>query len=425
MKKLISLLVAMMMALTCIAVAEDTVSDVAITVNGEEITVAKVAEYAELLYNNGYVDAVDYETAISYLTEEAILKQKIRELGLDQYTDDEKAAFQLDAQAQFETDIASYVEYYLTEDTDEARAQAREDAIAYYEAYGYNEAAILENLLLTESYNRLQNYILDGKDVAVTEDEIQASFQEYAQQDKEMFEGNVYMYELYQMYYGYESWYQPEGFRGVTHILLSVDEELLTAWQDARALAEEAEEGAENTADVEAAEQAILASRQAEIDDIYARLEKGESFETLIAEYGTDEGMKNEEYLKNGYAVHPDSMSYDADFVGAAFSDKVQQVGDVSDPVVSQFGIHILQYVKEIPGGPVEMTDSIHAEIEEYLTSSKQGAYYSEAVSAWVSESDIQRNEDAIATLTTVVEAEETEEAAETTETTETEAAAE
>lgn len=407
MKKLFSLLMALMMLMTvvCSAVAEDA-AQVALTVNGEEITAAKVEEYAQLLYNNGFTENVDYTQAVTYLTEETILKQKIKEFSLDQYTDDEKAAFNLDAQAQWEADIAAYVEYYLTEDTEEARAQAREDAIAYYEAYNYNQEAILDNLLLSESYTRLQNYILEGKDTAVTEEDIAAAFQEYALQDKEMFEGNVYMYELYQMYYGYESWYQPEGFRGVTHILLPVDEALLTAWQDARALSEEAEEGAENTADVEAARQAVLDSCKEQIDAIYSRLENGESFEALIAEYGTDDGMKNEEYLKNGYAVHPDSMSYDADFVAGAFSEKVQKVGDVSDPVVSQFGIHILQYVKEIPGGPVEMTDAIHDEILEYLTSSKENSFYSEAVGGWVSASEIVVNDDVIAALSAVEETE-------------------
>lgn len=407
MKKLFSLLMALMMLMTvvCSAVAEDA-AQVALTVNGEEITASKVEEYAQLLYNNGFTENVDYTQAVTYLTEETILKQKIKEFSLDQYTDDEKAAFNLDAQAQWEADIAAYVEYYLTEDTEEARAQAREDAIAYYEAYNYNQEAILDNLLLSESYTRLQNYILEGKDTAVTEEDIAAAFQEYALQDKEMFEGNVYMYELYQMYYGYESWYQPEGFRGVTHILLPVDEALLTAWQDARALSEEAEEGAENTADVEAARQAVLDSCKEQIDAIYSRLENGESFEALIAEYGTDDGMKNEEYLKNGYAVHPDSMSYDADFVAGAFSEKVQKVGDVSDPVVSQFGIHILQYVKEIPGGPVEMTDAIHDEILEYLTSSKENSFYSEAVGGWVSASEIVVNDDVIAALSAVEETE-------------------
>lgn len=407
MKKLFSLLMALMMLMTvvCSAVAEDA-AQVALTVNGEEITAAKVEEYAQLLYNNGFTENVDYTQAVTYLTEETILKQKIKEFSLDQYTDDEKAAFNLDAQAQWEADIAAYVEYYLTEDTEEARAQAREDAIAYYEAYNYNQEAILDNLLLSESYTRLQNYILEGKDTAVTEEDIAAAFQESALQDKEMFEGNVYMYELYQMYYGYESWYQPEGFRGVTHILLPVDEALLTAWQDARALSEEAEEGAENTADVEAARQAVLDSCKEQIDAIYSRLENGESFEALIAEYGTDDGMKNEEYLKNGYAVHPDSMSYDADFVAGAFSEKVQKVGDVSDPVVSQFGIHILQYVKEIPGGPVEMTDAIHDEILEYLTSSKENSFYSEAVGGWVSASEIVVNDDVIAALSAVEETE-------------------
>lgn len=407
MKKLIAMLLALLMVCGA-CVAED--APVALTVNGQAITKAEVQQYAEYQLASGYTEAVDYESAISELIVNKIANDKIKELGLDQFTEEEKDAFRLDAAAQWQDAVSQYVTYYLTEDTEEARAQAEADAAAYYAAYGYSEEVLFENMLVSESFARLQQHMLEGQDVAVTEEEVAKAFQDSIDQEKAMFEGNVAMYEMYQQYYGYQSWYRPEGYRAVTHILLEVDEALLTAYTEKKAMLEE--EGAEVTqADVDAAFDAVIASRQADIDAIYSRLENGEAFETLIAEFGTDPGMQNAEYLKNGYEVHQDSLMYDMAFTNGAFSEKMQKVGDVSDPVVGSYGIHILYYLRDVEGGNVEMTEEIRAEIEGYLTSAKQSDALNTVMDEWVAACEVVRNEEVISSL---YEAEEvTEEAAE------------
>ena len=141
------------------------------------------------------------------------------------------------------------------------------------------------------------------------------------------------MYEMYQNYYGYTFHYIPEGYRGVTHILLKVDQELLDNWTNRSARLEESHEETESTGEseepaeteepvteemVEAARQAILDSQKETLDTINAKLESGVSFADLIAEYGTDPGMQDENNLKNGYSIHPDSIIYDANFTKAA-----------------------------------------------------------------------------------------------------------
>lgn len=407
MKKLVSLLLAVMMLLT-FALAENEAAplaeNVAVVVNGEEILTDMVKQYAEFQVSMGYAETADYAGAVEDLIINAVANQKIKELSLDQFTQEEKDAFMLDVQAQWQQAIDEYVSYYLTEDTEEARKQAEIDGAAYYEAMGYNQDALLENMLNSESFNKLEAYMMKDVDTTVTEEEIQKTFIEAAEQDKANFEGNVYMYELYQQYYGYVSWYQPEGYRGVTHILLKPDEELLTKYQELVASAEE--EGTTVTqADVDAAYQAVIADCQETIDTIYSRLEQGESFETLIAEFGTDPGMNNPVNLKDGYAVHKDSTGYDMAFTAGSFSDKMQKVGDVSDPVVSSFGVHIMYYLRDIPAGYVEMTDAIRAEIEEYLTTAKQNAGVNAMMTSWVQESEIVYNTEAINTLSVAEEA--------------------
>ena len=410
--RLLALAIALMMALSCVpALAEEAAQDpVLLTINGEEITQSAVLEMLNNLYNAGYANANDYELAIDYIIQDRVLEAKIAELGFDKFTAEEEEALRAEVSTVWEDAIASYVSYFLTDDTDEARAQARQDAIDYYTAYGYSDEYLYENMKLSASYDKLEQYLTEGKDVAVTEDEIRAEYDLTAAQQKEAVMDNVYMYELYQYYYGTEFFYIPEGYRGIIHILMSVDDALLAAYETAQAayedsITDEVPEGdAALKAARDAAYDAVIASKQAEIDDIYARLAKGEDFKTLIAQYGEDPGMEDAATLADGYHVHKDSVIYDPAFITAAFSDKMNQPGDVSDPVIGSYGIHILHYLRDIPGGTLEMSDAIRAEIEEALKTEKMNAVYAEALEAWIAEYNIVYNQEAIDALTAAAE---------------------
>ena len=258
--------------------------------------------------------------------------------------------------------------------------------------------------MLSEARARLEADLSNNYEP--TNEEVDDIFQLYGAQYQQQYEGNVAMYEYYTQYYGYESWYVPEGYRSVIHILLDVDEELLNAFLDAQSAWEEL--SSDETADADAllatklaldeARAAVIASRQNDIDAIYTALEQGESFQNLIAAYGTDPGMENEATLAAGYQVHPESILYDSAFTEGAFQEKMQAIGDVSDPVVSQFGIHILYYLSDVPGGLI-MTDDIRDEIVEYLISNQLNNAYAEAYSTWLENTEITYDEEAINAL--------------------------
>ena len=415
--RILALCAALVLALSCcVPSLAEAIDDAAVlvTYDGDGITAAEVKDALANLIANGYVtDETDYATAIDYLLQDRILQDKIAEMGLNEFTAEEEEALRADAESQWQQAIDTYVGYFLTEDTDEAREQAKKDAEAYYGAYGYNQEALFESLKNSAAYDKLEEKILEGKEYKPTEDEIRAVFEEYAAMDQQQYEGNVYMYEMYQAYYGAESWYKPEGYRGIIHILLSVDEELLSAYQEAQAafedsVTDEAPDGDEalKTARDEAAA-AVLASRQTEIDDIYARLNQGEDFAALVAEYGEDPGMTDAAQLAAGYEVHQDSVIWDPVFTSGAFSEKMQQPGDTSDPVIGSYGIHILHYLRDIPGGIVELTDEISAEIEQYLENQSMNSIYAEALEGWRSEHEIVYDYDAIALLNAQAAAEE------------------
>lgn len=419
--RILALFMALVLALgCCCAVAEETTdpvetteeNPVLITFDGEDITLSEIKDYLYWMLNEGYASSEnDYNLAIMYLVREKVVEKKIVEWGMDQFTEIEMESFRNEAHSLWENAIDSYVSYYLPEDTDEARAKVREEGAAYFTSLGYSEESLAEGLKQSAAYEKLEQKILEGKDVAISEEEIRAAFEEGAAQEQAQIQDNIYLYELYQNYYGAEFWYVPEGYRGIIHILMKVDDELLSAYQEAQAayedsVTEEAPEGdAEKKAAAEAAKAAVLASKQAEIDDIYARLAQGESFETLISQYGEDPGMTQASYLVEGYAVHKDSVIYDPVFIAGAFSEKMQQPGDTSDPVVGSYGIHILHYLRDIPGGATELTDEISAEIEASLYTEKVNGYYAETLEAWIAEHDIVYHQEAIDALTAAQEA--------------------
>ena len=417
--RLLALALALLMAFSSLALAEDAAPEeaealqitddtVLFTVYGREVTKAEVRRLLNEMVAQAYVDDVnDYDAAIEYLVEQIVVEHQISEMGLDVFTAEEEEAIHADADVQWEEALNYYITYFLTEDTEEARAKAREDAEAYYAAYGMNEDVLYEQLLQAASYDRLQEKLFEGKDISVSEEEIRQTFELYAEQDKQNFANDIYMYELYQNYYGnYESWYQPGGYRGILHILLNTNQELLDAYLTAQASYEEAqsaEEGEDASAEtsataanVEAAKAALLANHQKMIDDIYDKLAQGESFQSLIALYGTDPGMQVESNLETGYAVHRDSIVWDPAFTAGAFSEKMQKPGDVSDPVIGTNGIHILYYLRDIPEGYIEMTDEIRASVEEYLMGSKQSAVISDAMAEWLEQANVEYNEEAI-----------------------------
>lgn len=411
MKKLLALCLAL--ALLCgVALAEAAETEneqttvpadtVLLTVGGREYTALDVDDIAYNLYSQGYTETYpDYEEAIDTLIHQGVLDYYLENNGYLDLSEEEEAAVVAEAQTTWNSAIESYVSYYATQDSEADQEQLRTQAEAYYAAQGYSLESLTDNARAGVAIDRLRHDLLNG--YTPSEDEISETFQQLGALYQAEFENNVGAYEQYTQWQGYESLYVPEGYRGITHILLTVDDELLSAFKDAQAALDEAQSeepvdeaavAAAQTA-LEEAKAAVIASRQDVIDEIYARLEKGEAFQDLIAEYGTDPGMKQAENLENGYAVHADSIMYDSAFTAGAFQERMQKPGDVSDPVVGSYGIHILYYLKDIPGGLV-LTDSIRASIVEYLMSDKLNSAYNEAYTQWEQEVDVVRNEEMI-----------------------------
>ena len=407
--------------------------DVMATVNGSAIlrgTVDSIAENMTYSFSQYGYDTSDEgmlqrirQYALDYAVQLAMMEQKAAELGLDQFTDEEKAEIEKENADEWAEIVDTYVSYYggLTEEsTEEERASARISVLSMLEGWGYTEAIMLETAFDNAVLDRVEAYMVEG--AVVTDEDIRQSFDEKVAADEETYKSDVAMYEYMTQYYGQTAYYVPEGYRGVTHILLKVSDDLMGEYESLSARLEEqqdAEEGTEPTGDaaadtpdaeptevpeppvtkgqVDAAYQAILDSVQATVDEINARLAQGVPFSELVAEYGTDPGMEVEPNKSLGYSVHMDSILWDPVFVQAAFS--VDHVGDVAAPVVGSYGVHIVQYTRDVPAGPVELTEEIRNTIREELLSAKEDELFSATMEQWLADAVITYSDEAQALM--------------------------
>jgi len=388
--------------------------DVVATVNGEDVAGEDVlASYQQVVNYYGEPDAEYMDVYYAVAMEEAItmklITQTAAEKGLDQYTQEELDGLYATADQEWQYALDNYVSYNLEETdetTEEDRAAAYTDAESYYNLMGYSQKTLRESYLQNETYERVKAELC--KDVAVTDDEVITYYNDTVASDKETYEFDIDAYEnqLLMFQYGYadsEPWYKPEGYRYIKHILLAVDEDLMKTYTDLVARYEEqmndeetgetpdtdTDAAEETTAtepvtmeDIDAAKAAIIASVQTKVDEINAKLAEGASFDDLIAEYGTDPGMTSEDY-PNGYEVSRSSYGFVTEFVSGAFS--VDEIGDVSEPFLSDYGVHIIKYVGNVPAGPKELTDELESIVYDTLYSQKCDAVLND----WHAASDI------------------------------------
>lgn len=425
-KRLMALLMALLM-LGAAALAETSGEDVMLTVNGTALTRSEYEGYLDTLVNYygnyGYdttdetvmiaLKAIAMQTGIEYI----VMDQKLEELGLA-LTETESAAAAAAAAEQWAATIEDGLTYYgiTDESTEEERAETLVSVLAELETMGYTEESYTADSIKYEAYDKLYAYIT--KDVNVTDDEVVAYYNSLVEADKATYANDAAAYEqlqyynqLYAMYgmssYVTECYYKPEGYRKVTHILLEADEALLDNYADLQATYEEQqntlEEGGEvegdlvTAEDVENARLAVLANVQPTLDEINQKLADGASFAELIPQYTTDPGMQDEEAIAEGYEVHMDSVNWVTAFRDQAFT--VDSIGDVTAPVVTDYGVHILQYVADVPGGPVELTEELRASFLTSLLASAQDDAYNTAIRDWVDEADVVYSDEAKAVL--------------------------
>ena len=400
-KRILALTIAALMALSACAFAED--EDLAAQLEAANARIAELEAQIETYtvaakYDGGVVSVEEVEEQYAYLVNmyaqygydissyadyyvEDIIRQivefrvqlqKAAELGLDQFTEEEEAAFAEQAQAEYDSMVEAYKSQFTG--TDEEVLQQTEDFLA---SQDYTVDTVIGYLKEDTLLNRVYAYAI--QDVSLTDEAVSQEYDARVAADQEAFAADLSQYED-AVNSGATVYYTPEGFRAVKHILLLPSEEAQTELDSLNSQLSAAETD-EDKAEIQAQIDAIFAEMEPTVEEIYARIEAGEDFDALIEEYGQDPGMQSGDSAENGYYVSADSTAWVQEFTDGAMS--IPEIGGVSDPVRSSYGIHIIKYVGDVASGATDFAD-VETTLRETLLSTLTEEAYSAALTEWV-----------------------------------------
>jgi parvulin-like peptidyl-prolyl isomerase len=358
--KIIAMILIVTMALAAFMGGCGSAKVLAATVGDREITVQQLetSYYNAASYASYSGFSLDTEEGVSefvdYLLDNLItsqMKAYQAKLAGVTLTEEEESSAKETAQTNYDEAYQSFIDQAGEAGASDVEAYAK---TLFTDALVSNGTTVkkLKASMLEEAENELleskhKEQLLDG--VELTSDELAAKYDEEIETQKELFDSDPSQYFTYEAYasYGYYATpvYVPDGFFRVRQIL--VDDE-------------------------ESANQ------------IKERLDAGEDFETLLKEYNTDPGMDSEDYA-DGYLIG-EGANYVEEFLDAALA--LEDDGDVSEPVQSDYGWHIIKRVStesahEIPYQDVKDT------LDAYFQAQYQTQYYQDIVDGWVADESL------------------------------------
>lgn len=311
-----------------------------------------------------YLDSIK-KTVLSEMVQLEIERQKIAELGYDQFTEEELAAITADAEETYNEIYLYYYDYFTY--NAEAGADIGLMTTEYLEQYGYGKEDVLT--MAKNSYATDKMVADITKDVTVTDEDLASYHYSCITEDEESYHLKYDAYEEARIA-GSDTaiCYNPEGYRRVLQVLIGFDDETKAQYAELQsqldallATEETTEETAEATAEATEAPALTVEEIKAQMNELTAPLfetaaevtekfNNGTPIEELIAEYSADEGMPAE-----GYYVHSQSPSYDSAFVDAAFS--VTEKGQLSNGYAGIYGVYMVYYLDDVPSGAVALDE--------------------------------------------------------------------
>ena len=338
------------------------------------------------------------EATIERIIGVGLIEAKLEDAGQNDFTEEEEAILKENARNYYEQ-----LWQGIWQKVEESGENFTEDQLSeFLEDSGYTVKAIYEEMKASERRFRAVGLFCPG--LVITEDMIQEYYREqFLNPDRERYENNLDLYEEEILAQRNESFYTPEGYRGIKQILLSYPGEVERALRNERArvnldvrqlssavqalvaaatTAETWEDMKDARASYDAADEEMNAALkdytekrkkrtepliQPTAEAIRNEMEKSADFDSLIRKYSTDTSETN--LGLTGYPFHPESKNWSKEFAEAARA--LEKPGDISRPVYSDLGVHILYYAAQIPGGEHVLTQ----EEEEMLRSSAMDYY--------------------------------------------------
>jgi len=304
---------------------------------------------------------------------------------------------------------SNYDAYYAIsdEETEEAKdAQVRE----ILTKLGMDYDSTYDAVVMTFKNERM--YIALGEEITeVTRNDVKENYDKWVTDDSDTYYGHWDDFAYAMTQPNINSYWMPSGFRTVKNILITVDESLMTAYNDAVAAYDKA---VERVAELEASKEGLGAgglealevemvyakaaiepaqmaidaalitmseSVQDKLVDIYTRLAAGEDFDVLVEEYCEDPSMLAEPTKTRGYYISDKCTIWDPVLQEEALA--LANPGDYSQqPVVTANGLNIVYYETKVKAGPVSYEDNYETLYNDTLTNARQ-EHYNNTIEDW------------------------------------------
>lgn len=356
--------------------------------------------FSEVLSRDTLTDeekAAQREDTINRFIGVGLIECKLIEAGKNDFTPEEEENLKSAARNQYEQLWQGLYQRAQGSSEDVTEAQITE----FMEDEGYTVEAIYDEYLASE--RRYRAVELFCPPITLTEDMVMDYYKtSYLDPDRERYENNLDLYEQEILAQKNESFYTPAGYRAIKQILLAYPEEVdkalknelaavntagqtmaqaLQALTAAATSAEGWDDMIEPRAAYDAAYDELIEAKKVyddkrmalteplikdTVDEIKAAFDAGIDFGSLIDKYSTDKNEQNTD--KGGYPVHPDSKNWPENFLSAAVG--LEKPRDITEPVYTDMGIHILYYASDIPEGDHELTpderETLNASAEYY-----------------------------------------------------------
>ena len=426
MKKLACLLLALWMTMSPIAYAEAEdpvvvrVGDFSFTKSQLQSAINTDVELTAMISQETLTDAekqAQRDETIERFIGVGLIQCKLQEAGQNHFTPEEEENLKVAARNMYEQLWQSLWQKAQQSSEDFTEEQVTE----YLKETGYSAEAIYEEYKASE--RRYRAIDLYCSPVTLTQDMIHEYYEnQFLNPDKERYANDIDLYEREILAQQNESFYTPAGYRAIQQILIEYPDEVnkgltseklqfntaaqavadaLQPLAEAAATAQEWDdisEACENYARaakaLEEIQKAIIEKREAltaplvraRVDEIRTAFNAGIDFTSLIKKYSADTNAQNTE--KGGYPVHPDSRNWPAEFLQAASA--LEKPGDISEPILTDLGVHILYYASDIPEGAHELTGeerkTLNASALEYYQTQELEALMAD----WRNEYDIE-----------------------------------
>lgn len=390
MKRIGVLLLALVLALLMTACSADPEKDaqkIVAEVGGTQVTKGEALEVYDFLHKQIVASASQYyqdvdpadrdlvssakTQTLKSITEKVALEKKLDEMGLA-LTEAELARLQESVDDIYAQEIANYMATYSVSE-DEAQAAADRQGLTWQAIYYFAKNNMVEV--------KLRNATVTN--ISVTEDEVRAAYDALVEQDAAKYAEDPGQFSA-DVVDGTTVYAAPEGYRYVKNLvvgfplelrtqIMGLDQEQYAAFnaqinrqiqlmtasgmsdedqaQVEREIADYAAEYERLDAEITALVEQGRAEIQEQAEAVLALCQAEDAdFDALMKEYNVDSGTTQSALVeKNGYPVSADSANYVTQFAEAAMA--LENIGDISGLVVSNYGYNILLYTGDVPVG--------------------------------------------------------------------------